>query len=100
MFRLILTTLFLAAAPGCGSKISEANYYRVQYGMTEEEVEDVLGPPHQATVLPPESPTQSSAASTRPVERKQLTWSREGIVLRVVFTDGVVTARSAEGMRG
>jgi len=29
---------------GCGSKISEANYYRVQKGMTEEAVDELLGP--------------------------------------------------------
>ena len=110
--RIILFTVMLtvpSAACGCGSKISEANYYRVHYGMTEDEVEDVLGPPHEVAILPAELSTQptsapstnhASPASTRPVERKQLTWSREGITLRIILSDGVVTARWAEGMRG
>ena len=107
MCRRILPFVFavglLSASAGCGSKISQANYYRVHYGMTEDEVEDVLGPPHEVTMLPPGPRTQASGGqavppSTRTVERKQLTWSREGIVLRIVLTDGVVTARSADGI--
>lgn len=106
--RILLFVMMLTvplAACGCGSKISEANYYRVHYGMTEDEVEDVLGPPHEITILPAEPSTRPSTAealpaSTRPVERKQLTWSREGITLRIILTGGTVTARSAEGIPG
>jgi hypothetical protein len=74
---------------GCGSKVSRANYYRVQYGMTEQDVEDLLGPPHAVG----ESPS-----TTQPVMRKTQTWSRDGLVIRVVFEQGVVVGRSAEGI--
>ena len=124
-----LVLIGLLPTLGCGSKISKANYYRVHYGMSEEDVEDVLGPPHEVTPLPADAPAEAatdvaadvppdpraersaaattpasapadapSAGSTRPVERKLLAWSRDGIVLRVTFTNGVVTARSAEGI--
>ena len=74
---------------GCGSKISEANYYRVQYGMTEDDVEDLLGPPHEVGELP---------STTQPVMRKVQSWKRGGLVIRVTFEQGVVVARSAEGI--
>ena len=101
--RLLCSLTLLAIAltlGGCGSKISEANYFRVQYGMDEEEIEDLLGPAHQESVEPRpagDAPT-SGPASTRPIGRKVKTWSRDGITIRVVFDDGLVTARSAEGI--
>jgi hypothetical protein len=107
-------------AGGCGSKISEANYFRVKYGMSEEEVEELLGPAHAeaSEPLPPESvprprpsipprsdatrPAHAGPASTRPATRPALrkvkTWSREGMTIQVTFEHGFVTARSAEGI--
>ena len=90
-----LLVLALLAPPGCGSKISEANYYKVQYGMSEDNVEDLLGPAHAEVHEGP--PT---TAATRPVDRKTKTWSRGGLKLSVVFEDGKVVARSAEGIAG
>ena len=89
----VLTVLSIA---GCGSKISEANYYRVHYGMDEEEVEDVLGPAHQESTLA--TPTPASSQPARPVKVKS--WTRDGLTIHVRFEDGVVTGRSAEGPRG
>src|SRR5688572_18667262 len=95
----LLTVVF--GLGGCGSKISEANYFRVQYGMDEEEVEDLLGPAHEETEEQPpltgDAPA-SRPASTRPTGRKVKTWARDGITIRVVFEGGVVTARSAQGI--
>jgi hypothetical protein len=103
-------------AGGCGSKISEANYFRVKYGMSEEEVEELLGPAHAeaSEALPPDSvprprpsplsrpdatrPVTTAPASTRPALRKVKTWSRDGITIRVTFEHGFVTGRSAEGI--
>lgn len=88
--RHFLTLVLATLLPcGCGSKISQANYYRVQYGMTEEDVEDLLGPPHEVR----ERPT-----ATQPVVQKVQTWKRGGLVIRVVFEQGVVVGRSAEGI--
>lgn len=114
---LVMTAAVLAA--GCGSKISEANYFRVRYGMTEEEVEELLGPAHEESAEPMTGPPPAAAsrpvsrpgaraaavsaassrpASTRPALRKFKAWSRDGITIRVVFEYGVVTGRSAEGI--
>jgi hypothetical protein len=96
----LLLAVFVALA-GCGSKISEANYYRVQYGMTEDEVEDLLGPAHAESIVPAETTAPvpaSHPATTSPAARKVKSWTRGGLVIRVTFDDGVVTGRSAGGI--
>jgi hypothetical protein len=94
--RLIFPLLTLAACfsiAGCGSKVSRANYYRVQYGMSEEEVEDLLGPAHAESVV-----SVTETATTAPAVGKVKSWSRDGLVIRVTFHHGAVTSRSAEGI--
>lgn len=86
--RHFLTLLLLTLLCGCGSKISEANYYRVQYGMSEEDVEDLLGPPHEVG---------ESVSATQSLQKVRA-WKRGGLVIRVVFEQGVVVTRSAEGI--
>ena len=93
---------------GCGSKVSEANYYKVHHGMTEEAVEDLLGPhhaeePQPAMAAATASTTRETAPATPPsstevVQRKVKTWSRGRLSMRVVFVDGRVVARSAVGI--
>lgn len=104
-------TLAAVVAPllcGCGSKVSEANYYKIQHGMTEDAVEDLLGPHHAEESQPVTSAATASSgpattpatapATTRAVQRKVKTWSRGPLSMRVVFVDGKVVARSAEGI--
>ena len=97
--RPLLSVSVLAIAltlGGCGSKISEANYYRVHYGMDEEQVEDVLGPAHQESTVP-----ATTSASTRPAPPARIkSWTRDGLTILVRFEDGIVTWRWAEGPRG
>lgn len=90
----LLLILLATTLGGCGSKISEANYYRVQYGMTEKAVEDLLGPAHA------ESPGSlaTTEPTTQPAERKIKSWSRGGLTLRVEFANGQVVGRSAVGI--
>ena len=94
--RLLLVVAAAAFVAGCGSKISESNYYRVHYGMTEDEVDDVLGPAHQVSELT----AATSPSSTRPSLRKIKSWSRGSIVIRVEFEEGHVVRRSADGVTG
>jgi hypothetical protein len=85
---------------GCGSKVSEANYYRVQHGMSEEDVENLLGPHHAESVEAGVPATSSDApATSRPV-RLVRTWSRGELSIHVAFENGLVAARWARGMAG
>lgn len=91
-FLLLPLLIVLLLLGGCGSKISDANYYRVQYGMTEEEVEDLLGPAHRETAALP-----STAPATGSVHKVK-SWTRGGLTIRVEFDDGLVSGRSADGI--
>jgi hypothetical protein len=89
--QILLSLLLLFLAPlvgGCGSKVSEANFYRVQRGMTEEQIEDLLGPAHDVTAAPLSA------------ERTVKTWSRGRITIRVTFLEGIVVDRSGENIPG
>ena len=88
----LIAALLALAVAGCGSKISEANYYRIQYGMDEAAVDELLGPAHGDVVLAADA--TSASAPTRTLK----TWSRGGLKLLVVFQDGKVVSRGAEGV--
>ena len=92
---LVPTALALALLSGCGSKISESNYFRVQYGMDEKEVDDLLGPSDEEKAAADAAPVP---ATTQLADRKTKTWSRGNLTLRVTFEDGKVVGRSADGI--
>lgn len=93
--RLLFLLTLAGALGGCGSKISEANYYRVQYGMTEKAIEDLLGPAHAES---PGSLATTGPATTQPVARKVKSWTRGGLTIRVEFAGGQVVGRTAVGI--
>jgi hypothetical protein len=95
---LFATLLLFLLPAGCGSKISEANYYRVQYGMSEEDVEDLLGPNHAQSAEAAAAATSSPAAATTRPARLLKSWSRGELVIRVAFENGTVVARYADGI--
>jgi hypothetical protein len=92
---LVPTALTLALLAGCGSKISESNYYRVQYGMDEGEVDDLLGPSNEERAG---GHAATGPATTPLADRKTKSWSRGHLTLRVTFEDGKVVGRSADGI--
>ena len=73
ILAIVSLALWALLLCGCGSKISEANYYRVQYGMTEDDVEDLLGPAHERSTVAVAA--TAPGVTTRPVERVQKSWT-------------------------
>ena len=91
-----LVALIAVLLSGCGSKISEANYYRVQNGMDEETVEDLLGPARTETTE--SEPATQSSSTKQALARKTKVWSRGSLTLSVVFEGGRVITRTAQGI--
>lgn len=87
---LLLLCPLLLVLSGCGSKINESNYYKVVQGATEAQVEKLLGPgrPGSAQDVPP----GSRATAKR--------WEQAHLKIVVLFEDGRVVGRRAEGLPG
>ena len=102
---IALTVLSVALLAGCGSKINEATYYRVQNGMTEEAVDDLLGPSHrQGIEAEPGAQVATTGPATGPATvpaptgaRTVKTWTRNALVISVVFENGRVVDRRVRG---
>ena len=84
----ILACLSVLLLAGCGSKVNEANYYRVGVGTSDEKVEEWLGPGRPVTV---QGAPQNATA-------KQ--WVAGELKITILFENGKVIARKAEGLSG
>lgn len=77
----------LLVLPGCGSKISEANYYKVGPGDTEQDVEALLGPGRPVEL-------EGIAGPDRQARR----WQRGELTITIIFENGKVISRQAQGL--
>ena len=80
--RLVLVALVIAGLAGCGSKISKHNFDQIKLGMTQEEVQGILGTPSAATGL--EIPVFSGTTSK---------WAQGDMLITVQFVNGQVVAK-------
>ncbi|MBI2751826.1 MAG: outer membrane protein assembly factor BamE [Burkholderiales bacterium] len=80
-----LRTLALAAlllAAGC-SKVTQENFSRIHDGMSEQEVQAILG-----------APTESSSVSVLGLSGTSSTWVGQDMVVTVQFVNGKVMLKS------
>ena len=81
--RALLVGLLIVGLVGCpGSKITKENFDQIKLGMTQEEVQRILGPPTEASGL--EIPVFSGTMSK---------WARGDTVISVQFVNGKVVAK-------
>jgi hypothetical protein len=81
--RALLAGLLIVGLIGCaGSKITKENFDRIKLGMTQEEVQRILGPPTEASGI--EIPMFSGTMSK---------WARGDTVITVQFVNGKVVAK-------
>jgi hypothetical protein len=81
--RALLVGLLIIGLVGCsGSKITKDNFDQIKLGMTQEEVQAILGPPTEASGL--EIPMFSGTMSK---------WVRGNAVISVQFVNGKVVAK-------
>ena len=81
--RLVLVALVIAGLAGCHpTKISKENFDQIKLGMTQEEVQGILGPPSEATGL--EIPVFSGTTSK---------WAQGDTIITVQFVNDKVVAK-------
>jgi len=71
---------------GCGSKVTQENFAKIQSGMTETEVTAILGPP-----------TESNSLGLGPVGGTTSTWKDNGRTITIQFVNGKVLAKAFSG---
>jgi hypothetical protein len=73
---------------GCGSKVTQENFDKIQPGMTQDEVKAILG-----------GPTESSGASLGPISGGTWVWRAGDATIAIQFVNGRVLAKQFERKR-
>jgi hypothetical protein len=102
---LCAAACFLSVA-GCGSGISKTNYDKINNGMTEAEVESILGKGEEQAAAGVNVPSQSltipggvnvsvpGISSSVKVKK----WQDGGKSITITFSDGKVMAKAQKGL--
>lgn len=82
--RRIGAMVILASAllVGCGSKVTQENFDKIQTGMSREDVKAILG-----------EPTESSGVSVGAISGDSWVWKTDGTVITIQFVGGKVLAK-------
>jgi hypothetical protein len=78
----VVTLLLAVLLVGCGSKITQENFDKVQVGMSQDQVKAILG-----------EPTESSSMSFGPLSRGAWVWKKNGTTITIQFANGKVLAK-------
>jgi hypothetical protein len=77
-----MVILACALLVGCGSKITQENFDKIQTGMSREDVKAILG-----------EPTESSGVSVGAISGDSWVWKKDGTVITIQFVGGKVLAK-------
>ncbi len=95
LLRCLLAATVAVSVAACGSKITEQNYARLTSGMTQQEVEEILG-----------APTESKTLAIGSLSGTLATWKgKDGSTISVQFLNGKVMGKEfvksgSQGTRG
>jgi hypothetical protein len=83
------------AAPGCsgGSKVSKENADKINVGMSEKEVTDLLGSPAESAEVEVPDVGAALGGQVQMKKAKQSTWKDGNKVIAVTFLDSKVSAK-------
>ncbi len=76
---VLLASALLA---GCGSKITQENFDKIQAGMSREDVKAILG-----------EPTELSGVGVGTISGDSWVWKKDGTVITIQFVGGKVLAK-------
>ena len=88
MRRVLAAALLLLALAGCGSKINEENFARIEDGMTEKQVFEILG-----------KPTETSSVGALGVSGSAAVWKDEDARISVQFVNGKVRLKQLDRVK-
>lgn len=83
MSRTLCTFILLALLSACGSPVNQQNFDRIETGMREMEVLNILG-----------NPTRSDSVSVGPLSGTSATWESGKATITIQFINGEVAFKS------
>ncbi|MDX1377037.1 MAG: outer membrane protein assembly factor BamE [Burkholderiales bacterium] len=86
--RLLVASVLALALAACGSKINEENFVRIQDGMTEQQVIDLLG-----------TPTETSGVGALGMSGASAVWQDGDARISVQFVNGKVRLKQFERLK-
>jgi hypothetical protein len=93
----VLIGALAVALTGCGGKVSQSNFDKVTVGMTQAEVEAILGPgTPKSTAATPGLALGGVAIASH--SAKVLQWTDGSKTIVVSFVDDKVTTKTASGL--
>jgi hypothetical protein len=96
---LFLTALTLSLSGCGGSKITKGNYDKITKGMTEAEVEAIIGKGEVKASASFDGPkTQSNPPPGLPTSSKAIFWKSGGSEIVIWFQDGKVIGTDQKGL--
>ena len=95
-----IASLVLAlAATGCGGGVSQSNYDKIQPGMTQDQVEGILGTGKEQTTNSMSTPGMAVGGISLPaMSGKILTWQDGSKTITVTLKDGKVLDKAESGL--
>lgn len=82
ILAVVAAAALLLIVAACGSKVSQANFEKIQTDMTQEEVQKILGPP-----------TETSGMSIGSFSGGTSTWTSGDSTISIQFLNGKVVAK-------
>jgi SmpA / OmlA family len=82
--RIVFLGILLLFLASCSSKVNEANFEKIKQGMTQQEVNQILGPP-----------TESSGMSFGGLSGSASEWKSKNGDITVQFLNGKVWAKQS-----
>ena len=94
-----VSALLLATAAGCGGGVSQSSYDKVTTGMTQAQVEAILGTGKEQTSSSMATPPMAVGGMSVPgMSTKTLTWQDGSKSITVVFKDDKVFTKAESGL--
>jgi hypothetical protein len=78
----VLLVFVLAAVIACGSSVNQANFDKIETGMTQKEVDEILGPP-----------TETSEVGFAGISGTTSKWQHNDSAIVINFLNGKVMAK-------
>lgn len=95
----LFLVLTLVLVPGCENKVTQETYDAIQMGMTQSQVEDLLGGSGEEENIGGVSiGAEGLMSSAKKGPQKTFVWKKDGGMISVTFRDGKVVDKGRMGL--